>query len=198
MAHRYWRLVGENGTGVNFYVIDFRLYSDYDSAAVNLVGSGTAICGSYSSTYTPDKAFNGSTGSYWSSANVTANSWDQAKTWVGYDFGSGNDKDIVAFAVYFNNNAPISVRLEYSDDGTTWTTQSTHVLRNRNVSLYDWQTYVSVPDDSALTGHRFWRINGIAPYTTTDYAWRTNEIEFRDSSNVVLTGYKSSAYYSDS
>jgi hypothetical protein len=45
--------------------------------------------------------------------------------WLKYDFGAGNEKDIVEFAVTaisVNANQPTNFALQFSDDDSTWTT----------------------------------------------------------------------------
>lgn len=91
----------------------------------NVVSGGTASASSeYSATYSAAKAFDGSV--------VTDNGWlsgNHAYEWLQYDFGAGNDKDIVEIVLktpaatgsgITSSNLPVYGVCQFSDDATAW------------------------------------------------------------------------------
>jgi hypothetical protein len=92
------------------------------TGGADLTGSGTAISSSeYSGSYLDDYAFDDNSGTQWI-ANTNRLSY------IGYDFGSGNDVDVVEIS-YTNGSIGEYTRLnqfdlQYSDDGTTWVTKA--------------------------------------------------------------------------
>lgn len=121
-AHRYWRISasgstggpgsGHDGLGLN--EVQFRV------AGVNQTGSGTALASSSFSGSSPANAFDGN-GATTKWDSDFSGAWPQ---WIGYDFGSGVTKDITAVAIWPNLNlrAPAAFDVQYSDNGSTWTT----------------------------------------------------------------------------
>jgi hypothetical protein len=119
-ANRYWRIfnywVDENLVCVT----ECQLRESEGGADVT--GAGTASCSSTLSapTYDSDKAFDDNTGTLWASANGS-----YIDQWLAYDFGSGNNKDIVEVYLLpqsgYPNRTPREFELQYSDDGSNWT-----------------------------------------------------------------------------
>jgi hypothetical protein len=120
-AHRYWRLnVTANGGAplLTIHEIQFREVA----GTPQLFSGGTASASSQNSaTFAASKAADNSATTYWATANGSNTGW-----WK-YDYGAGNDKDIVEITVYtstdafFNPYAPTVFTLEYSDDNSSWT-----------------------------------------------------------------------------
>lgn len=132
-AHRYWRLYITSVYGGNKASLKrFRLFSG-DTTNLGYNGNGTPM-GVYgpelSNTYGPHSAFvgfvmeTGYQGIEWNSPSQP-NNWDPyAPAWIGWDFGSGNERDITNISIRSStgptNNVPQNVALQYSDDATNW------------------------------------------------------------------------------
>lgn len=126
-AHRYWRLWVPFDAGFTSYCAVSECEMRTASGGSNVATGGTpAASSSYSSGYLPAKAFDGSTGA----DNGWTSNYDNGQPeWLSYDFGSGNDKDIVEVVL----KAPVSglgldrlpraFLFQYSDDNAIWITQ---------------------------------------------------------------------------
>ena len=83
---------------------------------------GTAFAGNTLPGFPASNAFNGSTSDFYSSNSGSANT---INNYLGYDFGAGNDKDIVDFRLYqyssFESDMPGWAIVQYSDDDITYT-----------------------------------------------------------------------------
>tara|TARA_R100001086_G_scaffold173243_3_gene94835 strand:- start:314 stop:805 length:492 start_codon:yes stop_codon:yes gene_type:complete len=126
---RYWRLKGTNDgsfSGGALCEIEF-----YDSiGGSNIVAGGTEIAGSEAFGGTKEQAFDGDKlNSFWAGASgaVTAGT-----SWIGYDFGAGNEKDVVQFEITARSSGGNANQvwdewdLEYSDDGIIWTNKNSY------------------------------------------------------------------------
>lgn len=114
-AHRYWRIYSRNSGGTSFEIGEIEMRTSVGGA--DQCAGGTAI---------------GTAPTFGALANAFAN--DGATTWVriptadsyiGYDFGAGNDKDIVEIGLQSSGTASrmsTDFTVDYSDDGVTWTT----------------------------------------------------------------------------
>lgn len=120
-AHRYWRILLQRYNGTNYsgtQEIEMRT----SIGGADATGSGTALSsGDYSAGFSKNYAFDNNAATEWA-ANVT----EDKLSWIGYDFGAGNDVDIVEVSftsrktgTYHQDNYD----LQYSDDGTNWVTQ---------------------------------------------------------------------------
>jgi regulation of enolase protein 1 (concanavalin A-like superfamily) len=122
--HRYWRLAcygSDSGDIVGAGEIEFRTSIGGSQAATG----GTAISGDdYSASYLPVEAFDGN---YPGPADWS-NAWlarSNQNGWVGYDFGSGNDLEIIEVGLWYRGQTYITElpnhwTLEYSDNGIHW------------------------------------------------------------------------------
>jgi hypothetical protein len=112
-GHRYWRLVVHSTTGGNnMDVSEIELRSSIGGA--DQTGSGTAS----SATGTAANAVDGNLGTVWSSSGGGG----YPLYWT-YDFGAGNEKDIVEIALAGNQSSmPVKFDLQWSDDNSSWTT----------------------------------------------------------------------------
>lgn len=131
-GHRYWRLnvSATNSTGAGPQISGFELRvasSDQIPTMTSGTTSGTTVTASneFSATYAGWKACN--------DANGTTDFWDgdsPSDAQLEVDFGSGNTVDIDDYTVSAATGAqaawaPNSWTLEYSDNGTDWTTWDT-------------------------------------------------------------------------
>jgi F5/8 type C domain-containing protein len=100
-------------------------------------------------------------------------SWHRsaATAWVKYDFGAGNDKDIVEVAITAwtdTNRAPKNFTVEWSDDNSAWTAAMT--LSNITTwypgerKLFNSSGETSAPSIAAAC--RYWRLVVTAPTAT--------------------------------
>jgi len=135
-AHRYWRLlvtaVAGGGQAAIGEVVLAATPGGWQAAT-----GGAASSSSVFSTYTADRAFNGtlSSADYWLSASSTyssggADSSSKGAEWIQYDLGAGNAKDIVELRLYYPaaggvnlTTSPVQFALFWSDDGKRWALQ---------------------------------------------------------------------------
>lgn len=168
-GHRYWRLFcTENGGNAYTTVAELELRET--EGGPNVATGGTPISGGSGADDTgPSNAFDGNTGTQWARSSAS-------NTWVGYDFGAGNKKDIIEISVTHNvlGQAVKNCTFDYSDDGLVWETLF-------SFDAYGWITGVSkvFPEPEPTAGeHRFWRMFAVTNNghtSTTALA----EIQFR-------------------
>lgn len=120
MAHRYWRVYVTANTGSTAHLSINEIQLRESLGGADATGSGTASQSAFWFTgYEGSKAFDNNNSTHW------YNSPPGMPQWVSYDFGAGNDKDIVELAIFPNANRPqnpSSFALQYSDDNSSWTT----------------------------------------------------------------------------
>ena len=122
MASRYWRVLIGRNNGDSFKSIGEIELRESEGGA-DATGSGTASASSsFSGSFNADKVFDNSNSTWWSSTNGA--SFPQ---WVKYDFGAGNEKDIVELALTSLNNAdqaqsPRDYSLQFSASDRDWET----------------------------------------------------------------------------
>jgi len=117
-AHRHWRVLFpevNSSIYVQLTEVEFR----QAVGVPEIPTGGTAYASSvYGASYAASRAFDGNITTAWSTAG------DQAiNSWIAYDYGAGNEKDILEVAVRCDNGtsyAPKSIQIEYSDDGVGW------------------------------------------------------------------------------
>lgn len=156
-AHRYWRVYITAAIGVphlDISEIEFRA----SIGGADQCAGGTAIYSGQTSGFEASKAFDNTTSTTW---YVNQSSFPLPQ-WIGYDFGAGNGKDIVEFALtcWSSNEMAKDFQLQYSDDGSTWLT------------LYDragesWTTgqtkAFSTSNGPTANGYKsFWRVRSTA------------------------------------
>ena len=132
-AHRYWRIqVRATGGGTNGGIgeLEMRIVP----AGANVASGGTASASSVSGSYSAAKAFDGLTvdggaNNAWQANLMGGSDGLSSRPWLKYDFGVGNDKDIVEIVMYCpaagglaTNQMPTAWRFQYSDDNVVWTT----------------------------------------------------------------------------
>jgi F5/8 type C domain len=116
-AHRYWRFycTASGGGGlVSLSEIQFR-----EVAGVSQAFSGGTITTSGLDNGPPADAADSNIGTFWASGTLPG--------WWAYDYGAGNAKSIVEFALTARNDGffaqgPTAFQVQYSDDGSSWTT----------------------------------------------------------------------------
>jgi hypothetical protein len=121
-AHRHWRIYvtqrGTDATYCNIAEIKYRI----TAGGATVTGSGTASASSSQGAgFDAGKAYDTSHGTCWAMQTGS-----NVPEWNAYDFGAGNDKDIVEVAITGLNFAgyqtPRGFDIQHSDDGTNWTT----------------------------------------------------------------------------
>lgn len=123
-AHRYWRIwivTSPSGSITGFAEIELR----ETAGGTDRTGSGTASASAVNATYPPSASVDNSNSTFWTTYNSGVGSppW-----WWQYDFGAGNAFDIKEIYIVprqdgFHTEAPGSFNWEWSDDGSSWTTQ---------------------------------------------------------------------------
>ncbi len=118
-THRYWAInVTNNFGGSHVAIAELELYDTFGGSTVT--GSGTASAAGG----TPADAFDGNLATWWIHTGVTS-------SYIAYDFGSGNDKAIIAYSIGSNSNGaggaimPYDFTLQYSDNGVDFTVYDT-------------------------------------------------------------------------
>lgn len=129
VGHQYWRIyvTANNGGAYTSLSEAWLMETPGGTDATSQLGSamtaGTGICSSqYDSTNGCHRVWSNSYNDNWATSNGNA-----VPSWVGYDFGS-NPVDIkeVMLRPHTNsgleNRSPRDFSIQYSDDGTTWST----------------------------------------------------------------------------
>lgn len=117
-AHRYWRVYITLATGtphLDISEIEFRS----SIGGADQCNGGTAIYSAQTSGFEASKSFDNTTSTTW---YIDQNSFPLPQ-WIGYDFGVGNAKDIVEFALtcWAVSESPKDFQLQWSDNGVSWT-----------------------------------------------------------------------------
>lgn len=152
-AHRYWRVLGHGGIGSFTGLAEIQMRET--------LGGPTVTTGGTASATLPIQS--GSAAAVFDGNLTTQVQWSgNAQKWVAYDFGAGNEKDIIEFAIAPNkdvaNRTWTRFTLQYSDNGTDWTD-------SWRVSYTPWVigTLVVFSKPSVVTSSRYWRIAAITP-----------------------------------
>lgn len=135
-------------------------------------GGGTALSGGDQSGFGPSRAFDNNNATDWESSQ-TGPSGQNGVAYVGYDFGSGVTKNITT-ATIKQGGASLSVSsvlVQYSDNGSAWTTASTW-------SGLPADTTVQSNTFSSAGSHRYWRLLANANVSGSGNAWVVYEVEF--------------------
>lgn len=122
VARRYWRAYGLTRTGPSSYAcaeMEMRLTPSGSQAATG----GTAIAGATGGGAAAD-AFDSNAGTYWAN---NGGGGDPGPSWLGYDFGSGNNKVISEVMWQARNDSgaaaeqsPTRGVIQASSDNTNW------------------------------------------------------------------------------
>lgn len=125
-ARRHWRIFFHKMVGAFtvassiFGISEEELRSAVGGA--DQTGSGTASSsGDLSGTFSSGKAFDNNNSTFWTRGGGLSSG-----QWLAYDFGLGNDKDILELSIRVRPDAfredPASCRLQASSDGVNWET----------------------------------------------------------------------------
>lgn len=187
-THRAWRLFvyATNGGGVcRIRELEFRSTSGgADQTGV----VGNAIWSSDRSSLFGTRAFDNSLATDWESANNGARSGH----WIGWDFGIGNEKDIVEIALTATatpGDTPLEWAMEWTDDnpilfGARWTRDWT-VNSQTAWGTSEQRTFMR----PAKTGQTYWRLFATTTPNGSNMAFA--EVEFRASyggANIATGG----------
>lgn len=120
------------------------------SGGADVTGSGTALASGETGTSEQKAyAFDNSTATYWQTASGSSGAW------LGYDFGAGNEKEIVEISLQalsgYASRMPREADVQYSDDGSTWTTAW-------SFSFTSWTNAAQVFTRPSAVDSRYWRV----------------------------------------
>lgn len=159
-AHRYWRVyITHVQGGTHWPAVSECVLRDTPGGSQTATG-GTAIAsGSYSGS-PASNAFDGVSTNIWSAGG-------NPPQWLGYDYGVGNSIEIVEIALMsrgdggsWTNDSPTRGSVQYSDDGSTWTTAFYFVTPSA------WTAGAQTKTMQRLNNpHRYWRLRNISNYT---------------------------------
>ncbi|MBL0420518.1 discoidin domain-containing protein [Ramlibacter sp. AW1] len=118
-AHRYWRVyvTANNSNGSTGYAGFLELELRASIGGADECTGGTASASGVDGINAAANAFDNNTSTRWYSSGTLP-------SWIKYDFGAGNAKDIVEFAGKSPGVAqytPRDFELQYSDDNSSWT-----------------------------------------------------------------------------
>lgn len=189
-AHRLWRVFVEtaDGSGTSISIQHLEMYES--AFGENQCIGGAAFASSEVAGHTADEAFNhtfrdgGGGNDLWAGTSNT-------NEWLAYDFGLGNAKDIVAIGIVVRNGSldqsPNDFRVEWSDDGITWTElfsvadQTAWVTNEyRRFIDPDFDPTGGMGAGSEHGSHDFWRL--FVCRAVSDDAPAIGEVEMRASS----------------
>lgn len=187
-AHRYWRiniLKGWDTTYIGYAEVEFR---DTVGGA-DLTGSGTPMGTEWTSVPSeyPQYAYDNVTTTRWQfHRSVSQTSGSQATGWIGYDFGAGNEKDIIEVNVRnLHDTGGRNLRfalVEYSDDGTTWEPYWA-IIENTSLGAGVAKTYTRPADSDAFTR---WGMLCNKVIGAGTFPFSSTELIFRDSLGTDL------------
>lgn len=121
-AHRYWRLRSPNTAIAGEYMGAMEIELRESAGGADATGSGTASASNtFGSPWLPAGAFDNNTSVGWTTGG---NPPPTGGHWIKYDFGAGNEKDIVEVTYMVRNDGvredPLDIYIEWSDDNVTW------------------------------------------------------------------------------
>ncbi len=129
-AHRYWRAlfpIGNSGGPSREFITISEMTMATAINGATVCSGGTAFAGNTLPGFPASNAFNGSTADFYSSNGGLGggHSADTVNNYLGYDFGAGNEKDILDVRIFgystFTTDLPGWAIVQYSDDFSTWT-----------------------------------------------------------------------------
>jgi hypothetical protein len=164
-------------------------------SGADVTTGGTAIEGAFRIGFPGSEAFDGDKTSTTHGWSFDRTADDMADAWVGYDFGEGNEVEIVEVRMWARNDAfmfhtPNSWVLEHSDDGTSWTTLWTITNDEPWFTSGETRTFTGTDDRTAADGDvSHWRLH-ISDSSDRGFT-SISELEFRESASgadVTSTG----------
>ncbi|MBR0596974.1 LamG-like jellyroll fold domain-containing protein [Sinanaerobacter chloroacetimidivorans] len=137
--------------------------------SVDLCTNGTPISSASGASDPPSKAYdNVETTTFWRSA--TSYSLLSGNAYIGYQFSEPREIRRIRLVPYGSTNSLSSHIIQYSDNGTNWT------------SVYTWvtsTTVASIVNLDSFGTHSYWRLLANANLTS-GYDWRVLEIEMME------------------
>lgn len=178
-THRYWRvLISAPVSGNVAAMTEVELRTS--SRGSDTTGGITPTADSeFDVSLDADNVNDDSNSSAWASANVAGDHW------VKFDYGAGNEKDIVELYIKARNDSsattqsPKDFKLQYSDDNAAWSDQIT-VTGSTGWTAGEQRIFPTPGSPPTGNHHRYWRIN----CTATNHATHFDiaEIELRSVS----------------
>lgn len=154
-AHRYWRIsvtAAVGGSTQEISEMEYRIVA----GGADVTGSGTASANNNLVGAVAANAFDNNATTRWAMNN--------GSNWVKYDFGAGNDKDIVEIALIGAQSepslSPKNFTIQYSDDNAAW---STWLTVTNLTSWYAGERKIfnssgETADTSIASSARYWRL----------------------------------------
>lgn len=172
-AHRHWRLYCRKNAGNGSFTGLSEIELRASASGADETGGGTAGSSGSIQAGTAAACFDNNTG--------TGIQWNGtgAGQYVSYDFGSGNDEEIVEVSVLPRHDAAnrtfAEFDVQYSDDGSAWTT-------DWSGSYTAWVIGTPVvftkPGEVA---HRYWRVRLDENFLGTGGTFAVSEVEMKDT-----------------
>lgn len=183
-AHAYWRIRYRFPDADN---IQFAEILFLDSEGDDLCVGGTVI---KSSQYDAGTPYYGAANAFDRNNTTGYAALGNANNWIGYHFASAvavTTVGVVGSGSFPANNAK-GMLVEFSDDGTTWTTYYTFVDPGGNLTAGTRRDFDIVPDnhDFDTDPHRYWRIRILALHNNATYQ-EIEEIQFQNAAGTDLT-----------
>ena len=163
-AHRYWRVqIDANYNSTYLSIAEIEMAETIGGG--DLTTSAQAISGGdRGATFATAQAFDNNATTAWS----ILRSAGSAALWIGQDFGVGNAVEIKQvkltarpdFTTGHSNalHMPAKWRLQYSDNGMTWTTHWTFA-REAPWALGETRTYTASETAAPTGAFRYWRLH---------------------------------------
>lgn len=187
-GHRYWRVrITANNGEVNFASVGLlEMYSSTLTGAgrTDQCTGGTALANSdgFGGGDVRASAFDSRTDTQWA-GNISG-------AYIGYDFGSGQTRIIDRISIRARaggsaNQAPMDFDIQYSDDGSSWTTswsesgQTSWLVKVERLftgPAYSAGSYTGSPHGA----HRYWRILCLQSQAGSE-TYSAGEVEFRST-----------------
>jgi hypothetical protein len=202
-AHRFWRFANLTASGAGVQVTEFELRTVVGTPLTPSGGTPSAQEAPFGG-FDPPKACDGNTATAWAT-NV-------APSWWQYDYGAGNEKDIVECAITnrgaVEGASPTSFDLSYSDDGVTFTVLQSFIAGTWHAGPDQQVFTVSATPVRPVARHYIAdsQVAAIAPYTTADPSVRVSVAaalvayapkstrDVRDGQSAALVVYRVDAH----
>lgn len=118
-AHRYWRIRSPTVNPYGLSEIEMRT----TVGGSDVTTGKTAIASGFYTGFPPSNTIDNDNNTFWTTFTVPQPTGGH---WIGVDFGSGGDVEILEFSLRsrgdgFSSEAPPDPIFEWSDDSTTWT-----------------------------------------------------------------------------
>jgi hypothetical protein len=174
----------------------------------NLCSGGTVISGGdYSTTYAKEKAFDLSVSTKWYSSQ--SGTGISGVAYIGYQFTSAVKPDLVlACGLADDDEEPTSIKLQNSDDGTTWNDVATYARNTDwNYGMYPINgsstylspangAYICLVVPSTATAAAYWRLIANANLASGKY-WFLYELAFANIIPIVTINSYDKSIISD-